>query len=63
MLDALNTLALLADGDDPTNNTFGLGKPAPGGTIVAFKGFEVRPSKLSLPSNPISVCVCFFYYH
>jgi hypothetical protein len=36
MLDALNTLSLLADGEDP-----GLGKPTPGGTIVAFKEFEV----------------------
>ena len=41
MLDALNMLSLLADGEDPTNNTFGLGKPTPGGTIVAFKEFEV----------------------
>lgn len=42
MLDALNTLSLLADGEDPANNTFGLGKPAPGGTIVAFKEFKVH---------------------
>ena len=41
MLDALNTLALLADGEDPSNNTFGIGKPARGETVVAFKEFEV----------------------
>ena len=41
MLDALNTLSLLADGEDHTNNTFGLGKPVPGATIVAFREFEV----------------------
>ena len=42
MLDALNTLALLADEEDPSNNTFGFGKPVPGETIVAFKEFEVK---------------------
>ena len=41
MLDALNTLARLADGEDPTDNTFGIGKPAPGAAVVAFKEFEV----------------------
>ena len=47
MLDALSTLSLLADGDDPSNNTFGLGKPAPGTTIVAFKEFEVRKNVIA----------------
>ena len=42
MLDALNTLALLADEEDPSNNTFGFGKPVPGETIMAFKEFEVK---------------------
>lgn len=42
VLDALNTLSLLADGEDPSNNTFGIGKPAPGEIVVAFKEFEVK---------------------
>ena len=42
MLDSLNTLALLADEEDLINNAFGIGKPAPGEAVIAFKEFQVK---------------------
>ena len=48
MLDALNTLSLLADGEDPGNIMFGIGKPAPGETIIVFKRFEVSHTVVHL---------------
>ena len=41
MLEALRTISLLADGEDPDNLDFGIGRATPGELATNFSQFEV----------------------
>ena len=41
MLEALRTISLLADGEDPDNLEFGIGRATPGELATNFSQFEV----------------------
>ena len=41
MLEALRTISLLADGEDPDNLDFGIGRATPGELATRFSQFEV----------------------
>ena len=41
MLEALRTISLLADGEDPDNLEFGIGRATPGELATSFSQFEV----------------------
>ena len=41
MLEALKTVSLLADGEDPDEVEYGVGSPSPGELATYFSEFEV----------------------
>ena len=42
MLEALKTVSLLADGEDPDDNGYGVGAPVPGELATSFSEFKVH---------------------